>query len=60
MNQRDYESMTNAELDREAASRNRKLQAWFRAGKEGESWGVDREQTIKNLVADDEAQASGT
>lgn len=58
-NRAKYEAMTSNELDHEAAIRGRKLQAWTRSGPEGRDWGVEREQTIKNLLADDEAQGSG-
>ena len=60
MNNREkYEGMTNSELDNEAASRNRNLAAWTSQRTEASEvaiTGVDREQTIENLIRDDESR----
>lgn len=61
MKKENYEKMTSAELDKEAArlanEGRRGLQAWKRSGLGGRDWSIGREQTIKNLLKDDEEQA---
>lgn len=60
MKREDYEKMSSNDLDREAAKRSnegrRGLQAWKQSGEQGRDWSIDREQTIKNLLKDDEEQ----